>query len=543
MASDPLQAGREAYGRRAWGEAYRELAAADAASTLGAEDVRLLQIAADLTGRQKEGNELAARAYKLFVEAGEIPRAVMCAFHLVLGLAEQREFSQAGGWLGRARELLDTFGRDCVEQGYLLLPTGIQSLEAGDATGAFETFSQAGKIAGSFGDADLATLSRMGRGRALINLGEVAEGSDMLDQAMVAVTAGEVSPVISGIVYCAVIEMCREIFDLRRAQEWTTALTHWCSTQPGLVPYRGQCLVYRVEIMRLHGAWDDAEVEARQASDLLENQSAAPLAHYQQAELFRLRGEFRQAEESYRLVTRLGGSPQPGLAQLRLAQGRLDAAESSIRLAVEQAGIVTDRAKLLAPLAEILLAAGRPDEAGSAAEEMAQLAERFDAPLLVAMAAYAGGSVQLETGDAKAALGNLRRAWRIFRDLDTPYESARTRVLIGLACRRLGDEDTAEMELDAAAWVFRQLRAAVDQARVDRLLARREAGVPGGLTGREVEVLTLVAEGKTNRAIAAELFLAEKTVARHISNIFAKLDVSSRSAATAFAFQNHLIGS
>ncbi len=540
MASSALTRGREAFERRNWSSAYRELTAAGAGMELEADDLQLLFTAAHLTGRESERNELGAEAYRMHVESGNVPAAVRCAFHLIMGFAEQKEYAQAGGWLGRARELLDDYGMDCVEQGYLILPVGLQSLDAGDTAGAMASFAQAAKIAQRYGDADLATLSRIGRGRALINLGEAAEGAAMLDQAMVAVTAGELTPMVSGVVYCAVIEMCRDIFDLGRAREWTAALAQWCSTQPGLVPYRGECLVYRVEIMKLRGTWDDASQEVGAACEVLADRPAEPLARYQQAELHRLTGNFGPAEESYRLVSRLGGSPQPGLALLRLAQGQVKTAESSIRLAMDEAGSPIRRAPLLAGCAEILLEANKLEQARSVAAELSTIAGDLDAPLLHGTAAYVEGSVLLAAGEVEGALAALRRAWRVFRELDAAYDGARTRALIGIACRQLGDEDTAQMELDAARWVFRQLGAATDQARVDRLMARREQA-PAGLTAREVEVLCLVAAGMTNRAIAAELFLANKTVARHVSNIFTKLGVSSRSAATAFAFQNGLI--
>ncbi len=541
---DSLQLGREAFGGGAWGDAYRELAAADAILPLAAEDLELLFVAAYLTGHTNEFRERAARAFRSFLSAGDIPRAVRCAFNLVMHLSEHRELAQAGGWLGRARTLLDDSGLDCVEQGYVLVPVALQSLRAGDAGGALSTFVQVGKMAKRFGDDDLLTISKVGRGNSLLALGEMAEGVACLDEAMVAVTSGELSPIICGFMYCAGIETCHRIFDMRRGHEWTAALSRWCASQPDIVSFRGECLAYRVEVMRLHGSWADALDEARQACELLKGppvQPAASQAYYQQAELHRLGGELGRAEECYRLVSRLGGSTQPGLAQLRLAQGEMKTAESSIRLAVDEARSPGDRARLLAPYVEILLAVDEFEQARGAAGELNELAAHLNAPLLAARAAHTTGSVLLSAGEAREALGWLREAWFLYRDLDVPYEGARTRALLGLACRQLGDEDTAQMELDAAGWVFRQLGAVLDQAAVDRHLARRTPETPAGLTDREVEVLRLVAAGKTNREIAGELFLSQKTVARHLSNIFTKLDVNSRSAATAFAFQHDLI--
>jgi DNA-binding CsgD family transcriptional regulator len=340
-------------------------------------------------------------------------------------------------------------------------------------------------------------------------------------------------------VYCSVIEGCIEIFDLRRAHEWTAALTRWCESQPDLVPFSGQFLTRRAELLQLHGAWPDAIQAARQACGQLEGRPASGAAFYQCGELHRLRGEFAEAEQAFCEASRHGRTPQPGMALLRLAQGQTEAAAAAIRLALDQARDRRIRLRLLPAFIEIMLAAPDLQAPRSAAEQLEQIADELDAAYLLAVAAQARGAVLLAEGDGRAALAVLRQAWAAWQEIESPYETARVRILIGLACRHCGDNDAAAMEWDAARWIFEQLGAQPDLARLESLTAPPKSAA--GLSAREAQVLRLIAEGKTNRAVASELFISERTVERHVSNIFLKLDVTSRAAAIAYAYQHRLV--
>ena len=542
--ADNLNRGRDAFLRRGWTDAYMLLAAADSDEPLPPEDLERLATAAYLIGKDAESAEIWTRAHQEFLGRGAVARAARCAFWLAFGLMHQGERARAGGWITRARELLDNARQDCVEQGYLLLPIALQRVFAGDAAGAYGMFCQAAEIGDRFGDRDLIALARHSRGRVLIRMGELRDGIGLLDEAMITIDAGEVSPLVVGDVYCSVIEGCLEVFDLRRAQEWTAALTRWCEAQPDLVPYRGQCLVRRAEILQLRGAWPEAIEAARQACERLLQPSPQPAsgaAFYQCGELHRLRGEFSQADEAYRQANRYGRTPQPGLALLRLAQGQSETATAAIRLVVDEAHGTETRSRLLPAYVEIMLAAGDIQAARMAADELASLAGDLDAPLLTAVAAQARGAVRLAEGDARAALPILRQAWTTWQEVDAPYDAARVRVLIGLASRDLGDVEAAEMEFDAARWIFQQLGARPDLTRVEALSRALKPAPAGGLSAREMQVLRLVARGKTNREIASTLFISERTVERHLSNIFNKLDLTSRSAATAYAYEHQLL--
>jgi DNA-binding CsgD family transcriptional regulator len=497
-----------------------------------------------MLGRDDDYVSGLERAHQAYLEAGGVAPAARCAFWIGHNLLFRGERARTSGWFARGNRLLEGVEEDCVERGYLLIPVWLEQMGAGNYEAARATAAEAADIGERLGDRDLLWLARDDQGCALIKQGRVADGLRLVDEVLVAATAGELSPIVTGIVYCNTIAFCRDAYELRHAREWTEALRRWCDAQPEMVAHNGLCLVHRAEIMQLRGAWEDALQEARRAAERFTqgvlNQLACGRALYRQGEVHRLRGELDAAEDAYRGASRCGFEPQPGLALLRLAQDEGDASAAAIRRAVGEATQPLKRATLLPAYVEIMLAIGEHDRASAGCRELDEIAERQKSDALRGMAADVRGAVAEAEGDAQGALIELRRALELWQELEAPYEGACVRVLIGSACRALGDEDTAMLELEAAGEVFAELGAAPDVARIDSLVPGAASIEAHGLTKRELEVLRLVAAGKSNRDIAAELVISEHTVARHLQNIFAKLSVSSRTAASAFAFEHDL---
>jgi DNA-binding NarL/FixJ family response regulator len=524
-----------------WGDAWRLLAEVDP-DDLDVDDLDRLATAAYLTGHAEEAFARWTEAHQRCAGAGEIHRAAHFGAKVGQGLAFKGDLARCRGWVDRVARLLDEAGIDCVEQGYLAHGLGMLSIfEAGDLAGAREHFVQAGKVGARFTHRELVTLARIGEGRMLVYLGEIAEGMALLDEAMVSIEARELSPISTGDAYCTVIDACAELFDLGRCRSWTDSFGRWCDTQQDLVLYRGHCFLHRAEVISVVGTWPEALDEARRACDRL----AAPLlptvigaAHCIEGDLLRLLGHLDEAQAAYERAAELGHDPQPGLALLRAAEDRLDAAGAMIRRALGEAEDPISRARLLGPYVEIILAAGDAAAARAAADELRGVAAEIQTPFLRALASLATGAVLLTEGDAAAALIELRRAFNELNLLGARYETARTRLLIAEACEALGDLDAAAMESRTGHAALEQLARGGDAGSGDEA---RRADSPDGLTRRELDVLRLLAKGGTNRVMAQELFISEKTVASHVSHIFTKLGVTSRSAATAYAYDHGLV--
>jgi DNA-binding CsgD family transcriptional regulator len=530
-----LQRGREAHAARRWADAAEALAAAKAQEEpIGPADLELLSTALFMLGRQEEHFAVLERAHHAHLQAGAPRRAAFCAFWIGMQMFMEGDVGRGGGWLARAHRLLER-EEDCPERGYLLLPEMFRREAAGDLEGAVATAAAAAEVGRRFGDADLSILASHAQGQLLLTAGRLPEGFRLIDEAMLAVTAGELSPIPTGIVYCGAIVGCRLAFDPRRAQEWTAALHAWCELQPDMLAFSGDCHVHRAEIMQLHGAWTEALEELDRATRRGARAGRPrPVAEaaYRRGEILRLRGELAAAEDAYRDAARGGREPQPGLALLRLAQGDPAAAVAAIRRVLRETTEPARRADLLPGCAEIMLAAGEPDAAREACAELERIAAERPSDMLAAMVAHTRGAVELEAGDPGGALPLLRRALAGWNELAAPFEAARVRLLIAQACRALGDEDSAAFDRGAAREALAALGAAPGPDRPPRA---------HGLTDRELQVLRLVAAGVTNKAIAAELVLSERTVDRHVSNIFTKLSVASRTAATAYAYEHRLL--
>jgi DNA-binding CsgD family transcriptional regulator len=537
---EELLRAREAFDRRDWVAAYEGLSATGNDALLAA-DFADLATAAFLVGRHNDCIQALQRAFQAHLDAGDQPAAVRCAFWLAMTLMDRSEVAVANGWISRAHRLLDTFEEDTVEHGYLLFFRMLGHILGGDPVTALEEAERLTSYGRRFGDADLLATGLMAHGRCLLYLGRVPEGVRLLDEAMVGVTTGEVSPIFAGQTYCSLIEACQEISDFGRVAQWTTALTTWCISQPGLVPFTGQCAVHRGQVMRVRGAFAEAinELDLAIARYVeIGTPAAAGLACAEKGGLLRIIGEYDEAEAAFQQAVGFGHDPQPGQALLSLARGRTDAAVAVVRRVLGEPRDPIHRSQLLSGAIDVLIAGNDLDAARPLVAELVAVGEAFESSSLGAMAGYATGALALADGRPDDALAPLRAALQKWRELGWPYETARTQVLVGSALRGLGDEESAVAELEGAARALTTLGAKPAAEEVARLLT--PGPLPAGLTAREVEVLRLVATGSSNPEIAAALFLSEKTVARHLSNIFSKLEVGSRTAAAAYAYDHGL---
>jgi DNA-binding CsgD family transcriptional regulator len=535
-----LRRAREAYERREWVSAYQALSGLSD-TELEPDDFVALATAAFLLGRTNDVVQALQRAFQAKLDLGDVPGAVRVAYWLTTTLWGAGEVAVGNGWLSKGGRLLDDFGEDVVERGYLQERVTLGHIMKGEFPDALQAAPKVTEYGRRFDDQDLLAVGLHMQGRLSIFSGSVADGLRLLDEAMISVVAGEVSPIFSGVVYCSSIEACQEISDFGRAGQWTHALTNWCDSQPGLVAFTGQCAVHRGQLMKLHGAFEDAVAELHHAAARYAESGAGPavgLAYYERAEVHRLRGEHDAAEAAYDQAAEHGHPAQPGRALLWLKRGRRDAAVAAVRRLLTERQDPVHRSQVLGAAVDVLVEVGETAESAPLAEQLREIGAAFDCTALRAAGCYAAAKVALAQGGSEPGLAAAREAAAVWGGLEAPYEVARSRILVGRALRLLGDEDSAVTDLTAARDSLAELGAKPAEREAAGLLGGAEA--PGGLSPREIEVLRLVAAGRSNPQIAAELVLSEKTVARHLSNIFTKLEVGSRTAAAAFAFEHRL---
>jgi len=540
---DPLAEARLALARCDWQAAYDSASItpeSPADPTAEADRLDVLADAAWWLGRLDGCVDARERAYVAFDDLGDQLRAGQCAVWLYEHYCFKACPAIAGGWLRRARHALEN-DPDSVEYGALRLREAEMAHGRGDLRESAEAARAVVELGRRLRSPDLEAEALQTLGRVLIDEGDPAEGLATLDEAMLFAVEGRLRPYSTGKVYCSLISACEALGDLRRAAEWSDATARWAQQHP-LAVFPGLCRVHLASSMRARGEWDDAEVQALRACTELAtlNVSNAAAGYAEIGEIRRRIGDLTGAEDAFRQAEELSGQPQPGLALLRLAQGNIDAAVAIITRALDE--ITWDRlgrARLLPAQAQIAIAAGNLPQATAALDELAVIAAEYASPVLLAAALSTRGRVELATGDPSAC-GTLRNASGHWQDLGVPHEVATARMLQGAACREAGDLDGAAASFEAARALFEQLGAAVDLRNL-RDITNTTPDLPAGLSPREAEVLRLVAAGMTNKQIAADLFLSEKTVSRHLSNIFIKINVASRSAATAYAFEQRLV--
>ncbi len=533
---DPLTEARDAWSRQDWlGCADALVAVGQQSGDLEAERMDLLADAAWWLGRLDECVDARERAYVLYDELRDDRRAGQCAVWMYEHHCFRASPAIAGGWLRRARRALAD-DEDCAPFGALLLREAEVAHGQGDLEVAVGLAERGVGLGRRLRSADLEAEALQTLGRVLIDQGRPADGLALLDEAMLFVFDGRLSPYSTGKVYCSLISACEQLGDLRRAAEWTAATIRWAQRHPFAV-FPGLCRVHHATSLQWRGLWAEAEAEATRACDELAgiNLPNAAAGWAEIGDIRRRLGDLDGAEAAFLEADRLCGQPRAGLALLRLAQGRLDVATAVITEALEGAGSNRlARAKVLPARVQIAVAVGDLSAAAAAADELETVADAFTSAGLQAAALTTRGRLQLVQRDP-AACATLRLAVARWTDLSVPYEIATARTLLGQSCRDSGDEPGAASAFAAARQLFDGLGVGLDA----RTLA--DPVLPAGLTAREAEVLRLVAAGHTNKAIAAQLFLSDKTVARHLSNIFTKVDVATRAAATAFAFEHGMI--
>ena len=481
-AAESLEAGRAAAGRRAWREAYPLLGeAVERDASPSGDDLELLAEAAYWTGRFDEALEVREHAYAVHAAAGDSERAANAALKLALDNIGKGALALARGWLARGERLLAELPESRVH-GMLAVARGQSALTAGRLDEVVAEAERAYELGRRFADRDCEAFGLVLKGVAFMIQGRYDEGLRLLDEASTAAVAGELSPFSSCVVYCMTITGCHSVGDFDRARQWTDAAHRWCEDEDA-EGFPGACRVHRSEILHLTGDWEGAEKEALGACRELGayDVMTAGAGYYQIGEIRRRRGDFAAAEEAYGQARAFGREPQPGLAQLRLAQGKVDEAVAGLRLAlIEELEMPFARVQLLAAQVEVSLAAGDAAAARKAVDELGALADSLlvdgqRTPLVEGTFELARGQIELAEERWEQAIACLRRALRIWSRIGAPYETARAHEGLGQTYGKLGDPEGGRAALETAKETFERLGAVLDAQRTKELLGERAA--------------------------------------------------------------------
>jgi DNA-binding CsgD family transcriptional regulator len=538
VATAHLARARELHRTSRWEAACAEYAAAEAEEPLAVEDLEAFAEAAQVSARGDEAVALLHRVFDLRVSADELDDAAQVAFWLWWALFTSNELVQASGWLKHTSR---TLGPDLATSLWLKIPEAMFHAGTGHRSRADELL----RAIVDEGQGEVVPWALSMWGQTLIDEGRLQDGLDRLEEAMAILRTHGLSPRVTPWIYCAAVRGCCLARDFARARAWNRSMARWLDSLNSLSgAYLGNCRIYRSRLMFLNGAWPEALDEIAAVCTDLDGYAGWVCGHayYQLGEVRRLRGEWDAAEDAYRRAAEHGCPTQPGLALLRLAEGDVDAASAGVRRALTEVTAQPERLDLLKAAVTIYLEEGKIEAARDAVTEVEEITAELATPVTEAETCAVRGALALAEGDPASALPLLRRAVSTWQEQDAPHERATLNVLIGQACRALADHDGARLEFSAARETFERLGAGPDLAQLDRIVAATDAGSEiNGLTRREIEILCLIARGKANRAIANELHLSERTVHRHVSNIFTKLGVDSRTAAVAYGIRHRIV--
>ncbi|MDH4103240.1 MAG: LuxR family transcriptional regulator [Thermoleophilia bacterium] len=477
---DSLDDARAAGARQAWRDAYAGYGNVDP-KELTPSDLETYAEAAWWSGKLDEAIGLRERAHTVFNATGDKHGAARMALALAWDYEGRGAFAVSYGWLATARRLLETLP-ESPEYSRLLLTDAMMAMYAeGDLERAESLFESAFALAQRVGDPDVQILALSGKGRAYIKAGRIEEGLALLDEATASASSGGAKSHATGLVYCLTISSCRDLGDFRRAAEWTEAANRWCD-QLDVAGFPGACRIHRAEVLRLRGDWPAAEVQAQAACEELHDfdRSITADGHYEIGEIRRQRGDFEGAEAAYRTANEHGRDPQPGLALLRLAEGKVDAAVAGISRTLEDVQDPLIRLRRLPAQVEIAIAAGDLRTARGALDELERIVDSYKiaerrAVAFDATIDHASGQIKLAEKDWNGAAASLQHAKDGWQSVGAPYETARARMLLGIAYRRSGDEHGGTVEIEGALAGFERLGARLDEERAKELLGKLEA--------------------------------------------------------------------